>query len=39
MAKLALSKDTTERPELYMEVQTILSIEGLHIFQVQPMNN
>lgn len=36
MAKLASSNDTTKKPRLYMEVQTAPSIEGLHVFQVQP---
>lgn len=38
VAKLAWSNETIENPRLYMEVQTVPCIEGLHVFQVQPTN-
>ena len=39
VARLALSKDNIEKPRLYMEVQTIPSIEGLHVSHVQSTSN
>ena len=39
MAKLASSNGSAERLELYMEVQTVPSIERLHISYVQYANN
>ena len=35
VARLSSSDDSTKKPGLYMEVQTVLSIEGLQAFPVQ----
>ena len=37
VAKLALYDDTTKKPGLYMEVQTVPSIEGLQAFPVSQL--
>jgi len=39
VAKLASSNGYIERPGLYMEVQTVLSIKGLHVSHIQSANS